>query len=113
MREIRQSGSEGGGSRTQSVLPTPILLCSASGLDALDTLIALPTDRHTTNVITSQAAPARSANKPDTTRNPAPVAVFTSPKALEMTVLSQNPTTPLSAHRRHRGALRCGEPQSP
>ncbi|MEY4186270.1 MAG: hypothetical protein RIT02_1304, partial [Planctomycetota bacterium] len=24
MREIRQSGSEGGGSRTQSVLPTPI-----------------------------------------------------------------------------------------
>ena len=25
MREIRQSGSEGGGSRTQSVLPTPIV----------------------------------------------------------------------------------------
>jgi len=32
MREIRQSGSEGGGSRTQSVLPTPIVRDTVLGL---------------------------------------------------------------------------------
>ena len=36
MREIRQSGSEGGGSRTQSVLPTPILFVLGVRNDAGD-----------------------------------------------------------------------------
>ena len=85
-------------------------LASVPELDVLDTPIALPTAQPTIIAIASQAATQVVRTKPATTAIPASLAVFTSPTSLAIPVLSQNPTTPVSAHRLDRRPPLCVTP---
>ncbi len=74
------------------------LLAAASDLDALETLIALPTARPSTGSIASHTAQPATSTNPVTSPTVASLAVFASPNSLARPVLFLNPRTPVRAH---------------